>query len=292
MAELVHYPEPRAVLGEGPLWDPVEGRIWWVDCDQKKLYSRDPALDAAVTTYDLPHYPGCYAFREKAPGVVMAYRNKLALVDLETGAHQEFEATGADISQERFNDGLCDRAGRFWAGTMHKMRRDKVGHLFRIDPDLSVHCMVSDLIVSNGIAFSPDDKIMYHHDSRSGLIYAYDYDIDNGTLRNQRVFVDFAGRAGRPDGCTIDAEGNLWVAEIGASQVVQFDPAGRQINAIRMPVTRPSSVMFGGADLSTLFITTMHDGLPTEELERQPLAGCLFSIQLEVPGLPEPRFAG
>jgi sugar lactone lactonase YvrE len=291
LAALNFYPEPKAVLGEAPLWEPQAGRIWWVDCDQKKLFSRDPDPSKEARTCALPHYPGSYAFREGG-GLVMAYRNQLALVNLETGENQSFEATGVDFSSERFNDGACDRAGRFWAGTMDRKRAAPVSSLFRIDPDLSVHRMVSGLTVSNGIAFSPDDRTMYHHDSRAGLIFAYDFDLDKGDIRNQRVFVDFAGRPGRPDGCTIDAEGNLWVAEIGGGRVVRFDKTGRQIGAIEMPVSRPSSVMFGGEDLSILFITTMREGLAPEELAQQPEAGCLFYVKLDVPGLPEPRFAG
>ncbi|MGQ7793606.1 SMP-30/gluconolactonase/LRE family protein [Faunimonas sp. B44] len=290
MSELNHYPEPAAVLGEAPLWDSREGRIWWVDCDQKKLFSRGSAPDSETRTFSLPHHPGCYAFRERG-GMIMAYRNQVALLDLETGETEPVE-TGADFSVERFNDGCCDRAGRFWAGTMHRKRTDRAGSLFRIDPDLSAHKMASDLIVSNGISFSPDDTVMYHHDSRAGLIFAYDFDCDRGTIARRRVFVDFNGRPGRPDGCTTDAEGNLWVAEIGAGRVVRFDPHGRQIGEIALPVTRPSSVMLGGEDLSTLFITTMREGLSAEEQAAQPLAGCLFYTRVDVPGLPEPRFAG
>lgn len=291
MAELSYYPEPRAVLGEAPVWDPVDENIWWVDCDQKKIFCRDPEPAAEVRTFTVPHAPGSYAFRDKG-GMIVAYRNKLALVDLETGEHETIETPDLDFSVERFNDGACDRAGRFWAGTMHKAMKERVGSLYRIDPDLSIRRMNSNLIVSNGISFSPDDRTMYHHDSRSGVIFAYDYDLDRGEIGKQRVFVDFAGRPGRPDGCTIDAEGCLWVAEIGAGRIVRFDRTGRQIGMIETPVTRPSSVMFGGADLSTLFITTMRHGLPPEEMERQSQAGCLFYTKVDVPGLPEPRFAG
>lgn len=292
MDSLNYYPEPKAVLGEAPLWDPAGRKIWWVDCDQKKLFCRDPAPAAEVQTFTLPHHPGSYAFRANGAGMLMAYRNKLALIDVETGESRPFEATGVDFSRERFNDGACDRAGRFWTGTMHTKRSEPAGSLFRIDPDLTVRRIESGLIVSNGISFSPDDRIMYHHDSRAGLIFAYDFDLERGEVRNRRVFVDFAGRPGRPDGCTIDAEGNLWVAEIGAGRVVRFDPKGRQIGAIELPVSRPSSVMFGGDDLSTLFITTMREGLTPEQQAQQPLAGCLFYVKVDVPGLPEPRFAG
>ncbi|MGV6875644.1 SMP-30/gluconolactonase/LRE family protein [Pseudochelatococcus sp. B33] len=288
---LRHYAQPVATLGEAPVWDPHEGRIWWVDCDGKKLFSRDPSSPEEARIYALPHYPGSYAFRAGG-GLIMAYRNKLALVDLDTGEEQAIESTGADLAVERFNDGACDRAGRFWTGTMHRKRTEPAGALYRIDPDLSVRRMAQGFVVSNGISFSPDDRVMYHHDSRSGLVYAYDFDIEKGEIANRRVFIDFTGRPGRPDGCTVDAEGNLWIAEIGAARIVRFDAKGRETGAIAMPVSRPSSVMFGGRDLKTLFITTMHEGLSPEQRSAQPLAGCLFSIEVDVPGLPEPRFAG
>jgi sugar lactone lactonase YvrE len=279
------------MLGEAPLWDPEERRIWWVDCSQKKIFRRDPAADAEAEAFDLPGYPGSFALRTRG-GLIMAYRNGLVIRDVETGDEEPFEATGADFSQERFNDGICDRAGRFWVGTMHRKRSEPVGSLFRVDPDLSVRRMASGFVVSNGMAFSPDDRIMYHHDSRSGMIYAWDFDLDEGEISNRRVFVDFAGRPGRPDGCTVDSEGTLWVAEIGGGRVVRFDSTGRQIASVQLPVSRPSSVMFGGDDLCTLFVTSMRDGLTERESAEQPLAGCLFYMRVDVPGLPEARFAG
>ncbi|GAA4339030.1 SMP-30/gluconolactonase/LRE family protein [Pigmentiphaga soli] len=288
---LQHYSEPVAVLGEGPVWDAQGGHIWWVDCDQKKLFHRDPGPGAEAGILPLPHYPSAYAFR-RGGGMLMAYRNGLAMLDPATGKSDPFEATGLDFSRERFNDGICDRAGRFWIGTMDPRMKERNGSLYRIDPDLAVTRMASGLVVSNGISFSPDDRTMYHHDSRSKVVFAYDFDIDKGDIRNQRVFIDFTGRPGNPDGGTTDAEGNLWIAEIGAGRVVQFDPRGRQIRAIELPVTRPSSVMFGGKDLSTLFITSMRHGLKPEELAQQPLAGCLFHTRVDVPGMEEPQFAG
>jgi L-arabinonolactonase len=150
--------------------------------------------------------------------------------------------------------------------------RDAVGALYRVDPDLGVHRMDVGITLSNGIAWSPDDRTMYYCDSRPGRIYAYDYDLATGTIGNRRLFVDFKGRKGRPDGCTVDAEGGLWVAEISASQVVRFDPSGKEEFALRLPVSRPTSVMFGGSDLRTLFITSMKHGLSAEELAREPQA--------------------
>lgn len=223
--------------------------------------------------------------------MIVAYRNKLALVDSITGENREIPVPEADFAQERFNDGACDRLGRFWAGTMHKRMEEPVGSLFRIDPDLSVRKVEGGFVVSNGMAFSPDDRILYHTDSRRGIIFALDYDLETGRVANRRVHADFSARPGRPDGCTIDAEGCLWVAVIGSGRVVRLDLLGDEIAAIALPVSRPSSVAFGGRDLRTLYITSMRHGLSPAAAAQERQAGCLLSIELDVPGLPEPFFA-
>lgn len=283
-------PVPVAVLGEGPVWDAKAARLHWVDADQKKLFGFDPQSGVSDTT-DLPAYPGCYAIRAKS-GMVIAYRNQLALIDSDIAAAKTVETPGVDFSVERFNDGACDRRGRFWLGTMDRKLKEPVGSLFRLDPDLSLRKVEANLICSNGIAFSPDDRIMYHTDTGAGKIYAYDYDISTGNAANRRVFADFAGQTGRPDGCTIDAEGHLWIAQVGGGMVVRLDPKGSRAREIKLPTARPTSAMFGGHDLRTLFVTTMKFGLSSEAAAEQPDAGGLFAIDLDVPGLPEPTFAG
>ena len=290
MTALTSYPEPRAVLGEGPIWDTGSQRLYWVDCDQKKLFRLDPA-NHAIETFDLPHHPGSYALRRNG-GMLMAYRNQLAWLDPAAGSNTPVDAGGIDFAVERFNDGKCDRTGRFWAGTMDRRMSEPVGSLYRIDPDRSVHRMASGMKVSNGMAFSPDDRIFYHTDSRTGQIFAYDFDIGTGDIRNRRLHFDFAGRAGRADGFTIDAEGCLWAAEIDAGKIVRIDPRGKCVREIPLPTTRPTSAMFGGANLRTLYVTTMQHRLTEQQMAQQPQAGCLFAIELDVPGLAEPRFAG
>lgn len=290
MPELKVYPEPRAVLGEGPLWDPQQGWLYWVDADQKKLFCLDPETERAET-YDLPHYPGSYALRRDG-GLVMAYRNRLALLDMAAKEECIIETPGVDFASERFNDGICDRQGRFWIGTMDRKLKEPVGSLFRLDPDLSLHKMASGFICSNGIAFSPDDRILYHTDTGAGCIDAYDFDLASGNISNRRTQIRFNRDEGRPDGCTIDADGHLWVAAITAGKVVRVDPSGRVVGAIFLPTKRPTSTMFGGADLKTLFITSMRHGLGGDELAAQPHAGCLFAARLPQPGLVEPRFTG
>ncbi len=290
MTPLSYYPEPRAVLGEGPIWDAESQRLYWVDCDQKKLFRLDPTTHT-IEKFELPHHPGSYALR-RTGGMLMAYRNQLAWLDPVAGTNAPIDAGGIDFAVERFNDGKCDRAGRFWAGTMDRRMTEPVGSLYRIDADKSVHRMASGMKVSNGMAFSPDNKTFYHTDSRTGQIFAYAFDIDSGAIGNRRLHFDFTGRAGRADGFTIDAEGCLWAAEIDAGKVVRIDPRGRCVQEIALPTTRPTSAMFGGPGLRTLYVTTMQHRLTEQQMAQQPQAGCLFAIELDVPGLPEPRFAG
>ena len=147
-------------------------------------------------------------------------------------------------------------------------------------------------VISNGRAWSPDDKTMYHTDSVPGRIDAYDFDLAAGTLSNRRVLIDYAGKGCRPDGCTVDAQGCLWVAEVEGWRVARYRPDGTLDSQIALPFRKPSSVMFGGDDLRTLFITSVTAGLSEQELAQQPNAGMLMAVDVGVAGLPEPRFAG
>ena len=148
------------------------------------------------------------------------------------------------------------------------------------------------ITLSNGIAWSPDDRTLYHCESRPGLVYAYDYDADTGQPSNRRVLIDFTGKGYHSDGCTVDSEGFLWVAEVGGGKVGRYAPDGRRVGEVVLPISRVSSVMFGGPDLRTLFITTMRYRLTPEELAVQPLAGQVFSVDPGVQGIAEVEFAG
>lgn len=288
--ELAWLDEPRAVLGEGPVWNPQTKRLLWVDCDQKKLFDLDPQT-GAVSTRQLPSAPGSYAFRN-AGGMIMAYRNKLVLLDKAGEVERVVETPLLDFAVERFNDGACDCLGRFWVGSMDPKMSRPTGALFCVEPDLTIRKMQTEITVSNGIAFSPDNRTLYHTDSRIGTIYAYDFDLEAGAISNRRIHIDFKQVGGRPDGCTIDSDGHLWVAVIETGAIVRFDPAGREVSRIALPITRPTSTMFGGEDLRTLYITSMRHALSPAELAEQPLAGCLLSVRTEQHGMPEPFFAG
>ena len=284
------FSDVGATLGEGPLWDKQTNRLYALDCMGKKLFCHEKSGPPS-DTWSLPRTPGSFAMRQDG-GMLMAYRRGLALIEPGTTKLEDVPTPHIDFTKEIFNDGKCDRNGRFWTGTMDFNIKEPVGALYRVDPDLSVHRMDTGITLSNGIGWSPDNRAMYFCDSRPGQIWAYDYDLASGAIANRRLFVDFKGRKGRPDGCTVDAEGGLWVAEISASKVVRFDPSGKEVSHVELPVSRPTSVMFGGPDLRTLFITSMKNGLTPEELGREPLAGNVFAADVGVAGFAEPCFAG
>ena len=285
---------PRAALGECPVWDPDGQCLFWVDVSGRRMFRAD-AAGRLTATWALPKLPGSFALRARG-GMLMAWRNGLGLIDPESGRFEEVPAgapgLGPDFALERFNDGACDRRGRFWTGTMARNLTDKVGHLFRIDPDLSVHRMRDGIILSNGIAWSPDQRTMYHCDSGARVVRAYDFDVEAGGIANPRVFADLAAGHGLPDGCTVDAEGHLWLALVEAGVLLRFAPSGAIVATVPLPVSRPTSVVFGGSDLRTLFVTTMRDGLSAAAQDAEPAAGQVFALRPGVAGLPEPRFAG
>lgn len=284
------WPHPRAELGEGPVWNPVAQKLAWVDAAGKMMHFRS-GEDENVESLSLPHYPGSYAWCADGT-LLMAYRNGLARVDPKAGTSEDLASPGIDFRTERFNDGACDRAGRFWIGTMDPRMTEPVGALYRVDPDLTIHRMADGVKVSNGIAFSPDDKVLYHTDSRSAVIWAWDFDLASGQIANRRLFAEFTDeRNGRPDGITADEAGNIWMAMNGGGKVLCLSPQGEELRSIALPTTRPTSLCFGGSKLDRMFVTSMQFSLSEEERNEQPHAGCVIELQPGVSGLAEPFFA-
>jgi sugar lactone lactonase YvrE len=220
-------------------------------------------------------------------------RSGFSFVDPADGRVTPIADPGHDRATTRFNDGRCDRAGRFWAGTMYEPRDRTAAALYRLDAGLSVVRVAGEVIVANGLAFSPDDRIMYWSDSRQAIVWAFDFNLAAGTIANRRVLRRFAPAEGRPDGAAVDAEGFYWSALYDGGRVVRIDPrSGAIVREIALPVRCPTMPAFGGQDLKTIFVTSARHDRPTDELARQPLAGAIFAIDVDVPGLPEPRFAG
>ncbi len=223
-------------------------------------------------------------------GMVAGMKSGLYLLDPNSGALDLLAAPEQNLPQNRFNDGRCDRAGRFWAGTMADGPRAPAGSLYRLDPDGSCARMQSHIHIPNSIAWSPDDRIMYFADTHVSLLWAYDYDLAHGTLRNERVFADCTNRPGRPDGSCIDAEGCLWNAEYGGGRVVRYRADGRIDQVIELPVSNVTCCCFGGEKLDTLYISTARQKMNAEQLAREPLAGALFACRPGAQGMVEARF--
>jgi len=277
-------------LGECPLWDDRARVLWWVDSRGPTLKRFDPASGDA-RELSLPEVIGSFAFRV-AGGMVAALKSGLYLLDPETSTLTVIAQPEADVPDNRFNDGRCDRAGRFWVGTMSDVRRDPTGSLYRLAPDGTCMKMRSDVIVPNSLAWSPDDRTMYFADTHRNRIYAYEFDLAAGAIRNERVFAEGGTRSIRPDGSCIDVEGCLWNCDYGGWRVVRYRPDGRVDREIRMPVANPTCCCFGGANLDVLYVTSATQRLTPADLAEQPLAGSVFAVRPGMQGLPEARFAG
>jgi sugar lactone lactonase YvrE len=278
----------RDLLGECPLWDEREGVLWWVDILAPAL----KRLDTSVKAYPLPEPMGSFAFREKG-GLLAAMKSGIYLYDRGANERERIASPEADMPENRFNDGRCDRAGRFWAGTMvDEPPRGPKGSLYRISPDHSCTRMRTGIVIPNSLAWSPDGRTMYFADSVREVIWAFDYDLAAGALSNERLFFDCKNNPGSPDGSCVDADGCLWNAEYGGWRLVRYTPSGKIDRSIAMPVANPTCCCFGGRDFDTLYITSASQNLSVSSLEKQPLAGSVFAVRPGVKGLPESRFAG
>ena len=282
-----------ARLGEGAVWDVADACLWWVDIKAGLIHRFDPQ-SGSNRSFDFGEPVGCLA-RRAAGGLIVAAASGFYLFDPETGQRVALVDPEADLTGNRFNDGGCDPAGRFWAGTMHDdgTPRQQIGAFWRYDDDRTASRFFDPLYTSNGLAYSSDGSVMYISDSNAAVqtIWAYDYDLASGTPTNRRVFYDCAGIDGRPDGATVDADGCYWTALFGGWQVARITPDGVIDRTISLPVANPTKPMFGGAELDVLYVTSAGDGLAVDPA--QPHAGCLFAISgLGVTGLPQARYAG
>ena len=275
-------------LGECPIWDERTQTLWWVDIRAPAIRRWSPGAYAAMS-FNLLEAVGSIALR-KGGGLIAATANGLHVFDEHTGALTPMVDPEAHLPENRFNDGRCDRRGRFIAGTMCDVRREPKGSLYRFETDGTWTRLRTDIVVPNSLAFSPDGATMYFADTPNEKILAFDYDMLGGTPSRERLFASTVGHPGRPDGSCIDAEGYLWNCEYGGWRVVRYAPDGRIDGAIPIPAANPTCCCFGGAELDTLYITTATQRLTPEQLADQPLAGSVFAVRPGVKGLPESRF--
>ena len=284
--------DSKDILGEGVIWHPVEQKLYWCDNLKPNIQRYDPAT-GEHRVWPTPESVGCIVFREKG-GICAAMKSGFAFIDdLDDMKIDYIVDPEPGMDGNRMNDGKCDRAGRFWCGSMDEGLAKPTASLYRLDPDLSCHKLDTDIICSNGIAWSPDNKTMYFSDTRKEALYAYDYDIDTGDVSNRRVIVDTTDKPFRIDGATVDADGHYWCAEVHDWCIGKYAPDGTPVDRVRLPVRQPTMCTFGGKDLDILYVVSATRFLEPGEAEKQPHAGGLFAIHgTGATGIVEPYFKG
>ncbi len=282
--------EARAQVGEGPVWDERSGTLVWVDIMGTAVHIYD-AASGQDRSVDVGQPVGAAALRERG-GLVLALRDGFAVLDSDLANQRLVAPVEADVPTNRMNDGKCDAAGRFWAGTMAFEVTPGVGSMYRLDSDYQVTRAASGITLSNGLDWSIDNRRMYYIDSMTQRVDVFDFDLEAGALGARSELFSIPREVGLPDGMTLDAEGNLWVALHGAGAVHCYSPAGELLAKVRVPARQVTCPAFGGPDYRDLYITSMTYGLSEEVLRPQPLAGALFRCRPGVQGRPAFRFAG
>jgi len=281
--------DARAQIAEGPFWDQKKELLYWVDILEKKINIYNPAAEKNETI-QLKKMIGA-AIPTKNGKLLAALEDGLYIIDEGTSEQKFLVNPESNTAQTRFNDGKCDRKGRFWVGTMDLKEDRPIGSLYCLDQDLKLKEKLNEVKISNGLAWSLDNKTMYYIDSPTKKVFAFDYDLEAGEISNRRVIIEIPEGEGVPDGMTIDAQGKLWIAHFGGGQVSRWDPeTGKKIDKVELPVSNVTSCAFGGRNLDELYITTASVGLSEEEKKAQPHAGGIFKYQAGVKGLAAHKF--
>lgn len=280
---------PRCQVGEGPVWDVAEQALYYIDILEKKVFRWDPA-SGDLRTWAVPDMIGSMALREQG-GAIVALVSGVHVLDFESSAVEPFALMEPADPNIQLADGKVDRAGRFVFGTSHRKAQEPVGGLFSLGTDGAIAQLDSGIILGNGPCWSPDNSTLYHADSMRHLIYAYDYDLESGSVANRRAFFDTSDYGPIPDGATVDTDGNIWVAICEGGVVLCLTPTGKVERVIEMPVKAPASCMFGGPHLDILYVPSIDPSFLGRAAT--PQDGMTFAIHgLGVKGLPEPRYAG
>jgi len=277
-------------LGEGPLWSAREQALYWVDIKKQTLY-RYQTRDNHFDQWQFGVTISAVSETDRPGRLLVAGRGSLFLFDVDSQDITQLSSYEGDLPYNRPNDGKTDPQGRFWFGTTDDRELAKTGSLYRFDGDLQLTKIRDNMGIPNTFAWSPDRRTFYIADSVEQTMYAYQYNAITGEIDKGREFFSLKETEATPDGSAVDSEGYLWNAQWMGWRVVRYAPDGSVDRVVELPVACPTSCMFGGEDYKTLYVTSARKGQTEDMLADQPLAGALFSIRCEVPGLPEPVFA-
>ena len=291
MTEINCLLDAKARLGEGPCWHAATQRLWWVDIFAREIHSIDPA-SGNHEVFATPDPPGCIAVRLDGD-LVVAMAVGFYHFNISERTFQLIAETDLDPATSRMNDGRTDPQGRFWAGSTSRdgTPAHSGGGLYRLDAPGSCKRMAP-ASISNGLAWSPDSRVMYHADSATPSVWAWDFDPETGEIVNQRRFVDLSSIGGVADGAAVDAEGGYWVALPFKSEIRRYEPNGQLSLSISLPVDVPTACEFGGENLDVLFVTSATLDRSASELSDQPLAGALLALDVGIRGTATAAFVG
>jgi sugar lactone lactonase YvrE len=291
-------------LGESPFWHPQEKTIYWVDIPGKKLLRTKPK-SGQTESWDMPSEPGCIAPAAQG-GLVIALRHGVFRAREWGGPLEHIVTLDYDTKTVRANDGKCDALGRFWVGTIDEPKASRCAALYSIDCRSGmplVQKQAGDALTANGLAWSPDNRTLYWADTPSHVVHAWDFDVQTNSLTAHRIHQQFAAKPaswtfettayqGRPDGAAVDVKGNYYAAMFEGRQLCKFAPDGTLLAQFPTPAQCPTMPCFGGEDFKTMYLTTARHGRSAAELAAFPLSGAVFSMRVDVPGLPVNFFAG
>lgn len=285
LGEIELVVDAKAILGEGPCWDERRNILYWVDIEGKKLNlydclkkeNKDIQVDKQITSI--------VPLKEKETKAIVTLEDGFYFFDFLTEEFQFIADPERHLPTNRFNDGKCDEAGRFWAGTMSTTNKKGQGALYCLEKDGTLLKKLDQVSTSNGLAWSKDKEYLYYIDTPTKKVSRFTYHLETGELLNREEVIDFTNEKGYPDGMTIDKEGMLWIAHWGGGRVSHWNPnTGDKIEEIVLPAINVTSCTFGGERLTDLYITTARSGMSDEQLKNYPLAGGLFKVKVKVGG--------
>lgn len=269
----------QCVIGENPLWHPIEKQLYWTDIPTGRMFRYDPSTGEHEQFYQGQVVGG---FTIQAEGTLLLFMARGAVKVWRNGELIDVLEEIPDERDSRFNDVIADPEGRVFCGTMPT--KDRLGCLYQLQADGELIKLLDGIGISNGMGFTPDRKRMYYTDTSKRAIYVFDYDQNSGIISNQNTFIVVPEGEGAPDGMTVDAEGYLWSARWGGSCLVRYSPDGSEEQRIHFPVKKISSVTFGGKDYTDIYVTTAGGNNRREE---GASAGALFRINLGIKGVSE-----
>jgi len=289
-ATLIKTVSVKNKLGEGVIYRHQTNSVWWTDIKSNQVY-RYCLSTEKLKSWSTPYSVCSFGFTENEMTLITAFDRGIAIYNLESKAIHWLAQPELNFPGNRFNDGKMDRQGRFWAGSMVESKqlnpKDTLGALYCLETNGQCHQILNDIHISNGLCWSPDNQFVYHADSPKRQINRYSFNINTGRFSNKSIFAHTEENC-FPDGSTIDANGNLWNAQWGGSQVLQYSPNGTINQRITLPVSQPTCVALGGENDDLLFVTSARDELSLAQQSKQPLAGDLLIYSISANTIPEP----